>query len=399
MADIADGIDITTDLNGQSADAVPYHGNDVPTNAQPSRQESVPEPKGDEKEPSLRDLLSDAFKSQTKQPDVPQADGIPKQPEGTSEAAAPELVKVGDRWHNKDGTFASQAQIDAFNAAAKPQDQGVAPPKWASQLTPLELEQFAALPAETKAFLERTMDGVNQSAERFNEYGTIEQLIGPRREAWAQNGMPPAVAIQQLLALSDFAGQDPSQFVMWFAEQHKLDLDALLDARDAASADGAVPSYVTGLQQEIQQLRNTIDGFTNVNVQQRQQANMATVQAFMDEKDAAGKPLRPYFSEVIDGVTQHVQVIRQQQPFLPERDVLQAAYDFATYSNPTIRAKVQADQQQALKDAAAAEAAKARQAGVSINGGPAGDASQMPNNANRTLREELIHAYNQSTLQ
>jgi hypothetical protein len=56
-------------------------------------------------------------------------------------------------------------------------------------------------------------------------------------------------------------------------------------------------------------------------------------------------------------------------------------------------------QQSALKaaqDAAAKEAARARQVGVSINGGPAADTGRVPNNANRSVRDELVHAFNQS---
>jgi hypothetical protein len=241
------------------------------------------------------------------------------------------------------------------------------------------------------------MEGVMQRSAQLNEYGTIEQVIGPRREAWAQNGMPPAVAIQQLFALSDFAGRDPAEFVMWFSDQHRLDLDALLDARDAAQqgAPQSDPAFI-GLQQEIAQLRNTINGFTTNTSMQQQTANIRLVQQFTDEKDAQGNLVHPYFGQVADAVAQHVTFIRQQQPHLPERDVLQAAYEFAVYNNPELRGRMQQEQAEALKNSAAAEAARARNAAVSINGGPAADATSIPNNANRTLRDELVHAFNQS---
>jgi hypothetical protein len=123
---------------------------------------------------------------------------------------------------------------------------------------------------------------------------------------------------------------------------------------------------------------------------------MQSVQAFMQEKDQSGNALYPYFEALADDIANHVTMIRQQQPLLPERDVLKAAYDFAAFNNLTIRNEMQQKQAKAFQEAQAAEAARARKVGVSINGGPAGDAGKQPNNANRTLRETLLDAYNQS---
>jgi hypothetical protein len=400
MADIPADLDITVDLNGQSADVQPYHGDAVPMNQQPAPAVTPEKVADDKPAPSLRDTLTDAFKGET----APKVGEAPKPAEtpGQSENK-PELVKVGERFHRKDGSFASKEEIDAFNApVAEGGQQPPAPvPAWASNLTELERTQLASLPAETRQFVERTMEGVNQRSAQLQEYDMLEQVIGPRREPWSQNGMTPLVAINELFALSDFAGRDPGEFVMWFANQHRLDLDALLDARDAAQAanGGEIPPYVSGLQQQIAQLQNTIGGLTNTTVQQTTAQNMRHVQTFIEEKDASGNLAHPYFNDVATQVAQHVQLIRQQQPYLPERDILKAAYDFATFNNPEIRGKMQADTLKAQQDAAAAEAARARAAGVSINGGPAGDSSQAPNNANRTLREELQHAYSQNTLQ
>jgi hypothetical protein len=398
MADIPADLDITVDLNGQSADVQPYHGDAVPMNQQPAPT-VTPEKADDKPAPSLRDTLTDAFKGETA-PKVEQpAEAAPAAPQATGDR--PDLVKVGERFHRKDGSFASKEEIDAFNApVAEGGQQPPVVPAWASNLTELERTQLASLPAETRQFVERTMEGVNQRSAQLQEYDMIEQVIGPRREPWSQNGMTPLVAINELLALSDFAGRDPGEFVMWFANQHQLDLDAMLDARDEALQNGEqMPAYVTGLQQQIAQLQNTIGGLTSTTVQQTTAQNMRHVQQFIEEKDASGNLAHPYFNDVATQVAQHVQLIRQQQPYLPERDILKAAYDFATFNNVEIRAKLQADTLKAQQDAAAAEAARARAAGVSINGGPAGDSSQAPNNANRTLREELQHAYSQNTLQ
>lgn len=394
MPDIADSIDITTDLNGQSPDAVPYHGGDVPINQQPVKRGEVPAEGADKPEPSLRDMLSDAFKGQEPPKTDKPAEAAPDTAKEAVEAPAGDLVKVGERWHRKDGSFASKEEIAAHEAGQAPQGEPAPLPPWANQFTALEREQFAKLPAETRSFIERTMEGVNQQRAQYEEYGLLEQIIGPRRDAWAQQGMNPLAAVNNLFALSDFAGKNPGEFVMWFADQHRLDLDALLDARDAANAGGGDPA-LAGLQQEIAQLRNTINGFNSQSQAQVQARSFQVVQDFANEKGADGQPLYPYFNELSDAISTHVAAIRQQQPLMAERDVLKAAYDFAAYNNTAIREKMQQAQVTAQQQAAAAEAARARQAGVQINGGPAGDTSQIPNNANRTLKDELRHAWQQ----
>lgn len=396
--DALDGLDLTSDLNGQG-DAQPYHGDAVPMNRQPApspqQAPEVPQVDGEAITPpaSLRDTLTNAFKGvQAPEAVQPAENAVPGQ-------QGPELVKVGERFHRKDGSFASADEIAAFNAVAEGKPAPPVLPQWAQGLTEVERQQLASLPAETRQFVERTMEGVNQRAGQLQEYGLIEQVIGPRRQAWASEGSTPAVVLNQLFALSDFAGKDPKNFVLWFADQHRINLDEALDERDAQQLANPSDPALQGLQQEIAELRNAIGGFSNVSAEQTHAKNVQAVQHFVNEKDAQGNLLHPYFNDVADGIAQHVQLIRQQQPYLPERDILQAAYDFAAYNTPQVRERMQ---QQALKEAqdrAAAEAQRARQAGVSINGGPAGDSSHAPNNANRNLREELQHAWRQSTLQ
>jgi hypothetical protein len=189
-------------------------------------------------ETSLRDQLSSAFKGPEEQKPAEQAPA----------ATVPALTKDSEgRYRQADGTFASNEQVTAFEAAKAAPAQNTTQeqaPTFISRMTPLEREQYNALPAETQEFVGRTMEAVDSQATRFGEYGIIEQsLIGPRRDAWASNGMTPAVALNQLFALSDFATQNPKDFVLWFADQQKIDLDAALDERDAACCKTWTPKY------------------------------------------------------------------------------------------------------------------------------------------------------------
>ena len=405
MADFNDGaVDLTTDLNGQSGDAVPYHGDAVTQNQTPQMVPEAPAPT--ERPQSIREQLTDAFRKQTEAPGVPPTPVPGDSPthQTAPTAPAPDLVKVGDVFRHKDGKFASAEEVAAFNArpsgqTAPPsldpaQQQSAPPPPFIQHLTPLEQQQFTSLPAELRQFVERTMEDVSNRAARYGEYDMMEQhVVGPRRQAWAREGMSPTVAMTQLLNLSDFAGNDPGQFALWFADQHNLDLDALLDERDAQQ--GPVDPRMNGLQQEIAQLRNTIQGFVGGTAEREQGANLKVVQDFAVEKDAKGDLVYPYFAEVANDIRNYLPVIRQQQPHLQGYDSLKAAYDAAVWANPSTRGRMQQAQMEALKANAGAEAARARQAGTSINGAPNGDASASPNNPNRSVRDEIVHALQQ----
>lgn len=391
---ITDDIDITSDLtdggDGYLADTLPQGAN----NSEPQAPEGTQSVHGDvqqrnaadnsqqKAEPSLRDQLSSAFK------------GADEKPTNQQDAAtvAPTLTKDGEgKYRHIDGTYASAEQVAAFEAAQKQpvqQDQAQQPQSPVQGLTPAEQQQFQSLPAELRQFVERTMEDMNTRAARYGEYDLIEQVIGPRRQAFVAEGTTPAVAVQQLFAMSDFAGQNPGDFVLWFAQQRGLDLDALLDARDAQQQN--VSPEVRALQGQVQQLSGTIQQFQQQGQQVAQQANIQQVEAFALERDATGALKRPYLNDVLDGFTAQITAVQRMQPNLSNAEVLERAYQNACWSDVNIRAKMQNAQnvQQQQERAAAA-----KRAGSSVTGAPAGGSNTTPNNANRTLREEIAEQF------
>lgn len=404
MPDPLEGLDLTQDLGGNGQDPFggqPYHGDAVNPNQVPNKPIEVDDTTKPEPEKSLRDTLSDAFKGkQTPQLDTgdrPQGEQPPLSPEGEAPAVAqPDLIKVGERWHHRDGRFASQADIDAFNNAQAGTPASPALPPYTQFLSDVEKQQYGQLTPEMRSFLDRTVDQVAQQAARYQEYGQLEQLIGPRRQLWAQEGMNSFAALNSLLQLSDFAGRDPSQFVLWFAEQHRLDLDAILDERDAAQAGSGMDPTLAPLVEEVRQLRDTVSNFTTQASDKDVNANMQVIQQFMAEANQDGSLKYPHFQDVAGSIGQYVANIKANQPFLSPYETLKAAYDFACFNDPTVRGKIQAGEASAIAAKKAQEADKARLAGSSINGGPAGGDGGNSTNPARSLREELMYQYNQS---
>jgi hypothetical protein len=335
----------------------------------------------------LRDQLSNAFKGE--------------EPAGATDkpVEAPALTKDGEgKYRQADGTFASAEHIAAFEAAQKAPEAKTTnadeAPTYVRSMTPVEQQQFQALPAELRQYVGRTMEALEGQSARFTEYGLLEnQLIGPRREAWAQNGLTPAVALNQLFSLSDFATRAPKDFVLWFAEQHKIDLDAALDERDQLnSAD----PQVRALQGQVQQLQQLVNQSQNGHVQQQHDVQVQEVNTFVQEKDGAGALKRPYLTDVMSTWPAQIQAIRLANPSMPNGEVLQKAYDAACWADPNVRAKMQdAVRQQAIRDAQARTQA-AKSAGSSVNGSPSGQSpSVAANNNNLGIRETLQAAFNE----
>lgn len=343
--------DFTSDLANLPEDVISANTGNLETNRGSDTPAPVNAPNEEIAKPvSLRDQISSALKGEDTPP-VARIDGGPVR--------------------NPDGTFAPKPaqDLNAANPSAAIAPSAVPYPQG---LHGLDAATFATLPAETQQSVARTMESLNQQAMRYQAYSHIEQVIAPRRQAWALNGMTEGQVINQLFALSDFAERTPEEFVRYFAEQRGLDLEDL--------AFGPVPQdpTIAAQNQRIQQLEAQIGGFT---AQQQQSAHAAIVNEivqFADEKGADGKTLlRPYFAELGNDVLPFIQVAMQQNPNRPRQVILNEAYERASWANPSVRAKMQA----ALDATRAAErirtgttaASRAASAGVSVAAGVPGE--------------------------
>lgn len=365
--------DFVSDLNDGTAvdDTVSAHTGSVDPNRVDAPKEPVQKtdtqaaPKA--KAPSLRDQISTALKGEDVTPPAAQQDGGPAR--------------------NPDGTFAPKPQ-DAAAAVDPAQAAPVLGPQTTPPgLTPQEAEVFAKLPAELQTSVARTMESLNEKATRFAGYEQMEQLIAPRRQAWALNGMTDAQAVNQLLALSDFAAQRPMEFIQYFAQQRGLDLE------DVVFGAEPVDPTVQALQQQVQTLQQQLGGMTTQQQQAAHQNTVNEIVSFASETGPDGKPLRPYFEELGDGVLPFIQAVMTQNPNWSRQQILQEAYDRACWGTPAVRAKLQEATNAAAEAARIQEqqanAKRARSAGASIPSGVPATAPSAAASGSRSLRDEI----------
>lgn len=403
-----DDIDITADLTGGAGDAgladipgqmapppgtVPAHGEGaVQENQRPTTQPVQQAQDPADNSLSIREQLTKLYMPGDEKP----GEGAQAAPA----AAAPVVALTQDaegKWRQPDGTFASTEQVTAFQAAQTAPAADAAPPAQNSALyaglTPAEQQMFQSLPAELRTLYERRTEDLNTRATRYGEYDQIERdLIGPRREMLAQHGNNPYGAINGLLQLSDFAARDPGAYVLWFSQQHNLDLDALLDAHEAQNQN--IDPTVRQLQGQVQQLTQHLTTQQQAAQQQAHQENVNYVAQFCEAKDANGQLLRPYIADIANDWHGQIAAVRAANPQMDRGEVLQKAYDNAVWANPAARAKMQeaitAQQAQAQQQ----QVQNARAAGSSVSGAPAGSQSAKPSDSNLSLRDELQEHFN-----
>ena len=376
---MADDFDIVSDLNDGTADfSTPANNGDVPAHGADATHVNNPNPApktgdngakliddGDkpdaDKPKSLRDQISSAIKAETDTPDAASQDG---------------------RVRNPDGTFAPKAAELPADPNAAPAAAPVAPPQG------IDPAVFASLPAETQVTLARTMDEIAQSQQRFGTLANVEQLIAPRRDAWALNGMAPEQALGQLFALSDFATTKPQEFIQYFAEQNGIDLEELVLGLDPVDpVEKANNDRIAALERQLNE---------NARMQQQAQHNARVdeVIAFASETGPDGKTLvRPYFGELGDAFATHVGLVKSENPKWTSAQILQQAYENACWAVPGVRSKMQ-DATRAASDAerlraSTDRASKAQTASASVEPGAPSQAPKAPNDPSLSLRDSI----------
>ncbi len=290
-----------------------------------------------------------------------------RDPEAKAEAApeteaAPAEPETPDQPETKASETAEEPSIDP-------------PESWSADVK----AKWAALPRDLQDFI-RKREGevhraITQAGERIKSFQAVEQVLAPRRQALAAQFGSEANAVNQLFAISDFAGRDPAGFVQWFAGQHGVDLTALSNAPAGEPSPQRDDPRVNALLQEVTGLKGHLLG-------QERERTAAAITSFAESKDEKGAPRYPHFEEVREEMSRLIAGRIVGEPDEPFHTTLEKAYAKAIRTNDAVWAKVQA-QREAEREAkrkaeavkAAADAKRAASANVrttaSVSGSPA----------------------------
>lgn len=367
MADVTNDVDFVSDLADGTADfaaATPHGAQPAHINAPKEVKDAAPE----QAAPSLRDQISNALKSEADTPPAAQQDGGPVR--------------------GPDGKFispAAQAAAEPGGAEAVASSPVAVPPG-------IDPQVFQSLPAETQSQIVRTMEDLNTRAVRVQQYEQLDSIIAPRQQAWAMSGYTPVQAINQLVALGEFATADPQKFIKYFAEQSNIDLEDVLFGTDTDTPEDPTAA---ALRREIEELRGTVNGFTTQQQQTAHQNTVDTVIAMASEKDAQGNLVRPYFETLGNEILPYIQLEMQQNPNRSQNDIINAAYDRACWATPTVRTKMQEATAMQTEAERIRRAGQARNAGASMSPGTPTAPPPSPSDGSMSLRDTIRAAASQ----
>lgn len=307
----------------------------------------------------------------------------------------PDAVETtqADRDRDERGRFAARAGEDT----PAPEIAGTPEPKDASKDTILAAPEGWPADATTKwdKLSRPVQDAIRAdlAAGKFSLGGASGDANNDpiRQAAHAYEADAKAVGVdladytRNTLGWARSLASDPEGTLRQLAGALGVDLSRLTSTNAAPSAAPSItaPPEVAALQREL-------EGFKTQMRQQQERSVQAEIDAWAGEKDAQGNPMRPHFSALEEAAFAHrIALVRQQNPGLAAREVLQRAYDAEVYAqertrNLMLESVRTAEAQKRADEAKRATAEAARRRSVSVTG------SHSPMNATDDAGDETV---------
>lgn len=294
----------------------------------------------------------------------------PESPESEPEAPEKPLEAKPERARDETGKFVEQPKETkpevkteakpvekAVETASEPEPQAAietsqsqrdlnrAPSTW----KPTARVEWEKLPAPVRAEIHRReQDFLNGQREILPDaqFGkSMRQVIDPYRLLIEAEGATPERAVADIMRTAAILRMGtPQQKYAAFAQaaqQYGVDLRAF----NQTSESGQPQIPQTFQDPRVDQLLAHLTNQETQRQHQEQSTLESIVTDWMNEADAQGQPLRPYLGDVMTEMQALVPQIRQAKPALAQAQVLQEAYERATWGNPEVRALLQTKQQ------------------------------------------------------
>lgn len=306
--------------------------------------------------------------------------------------------------------------------------------------TPAQRELFKKQSPEVQEFIlgrHRAFEGdytrkTMALANFRKDYEPVEQIFAPHRDVMRQKGLTPRSLIEawtnvetklargegvdvikgliqgygidrnQLASALGIttrqAAQDPAQHHQGNGEQLPYTIDKNGEPIALPPAVMERLAKLDSIEQRLDQHEQFNQAIVNEGRSTRERRVMNTIESFKSATDENGNLKHPHFEDVEGRMATFAKGMLESGETLPPLDEL---YEMAVYANPSTRQSIRAAEMQAAEakrsEEAKAKAAAARKAGSSVTGYPsAGQAPGTTNNANRSLRDELMAAANEA---
>lgn len=268
-------------------------------------------------------------------------------PERIGKDKQPAVIKPVDSRETPAQNPSGNAENGPSTEAGSTRDLTRAPSTWKPQAR----EAWNQLPEGVRAEIHRRetdfLSGQHQLLPDAQFGRSMRAVVDPYKMLIEAEGATPERAVGDIMktaAILRIGTPDQKlNALLGAAQQFGVDLRSHFQAPNQGQPSGQPQTFQDPrVDQLLAHLRNQ-----DVQRQQAEQSQLEqTVTAWMGETDAQGNPLRPYLNDVMAEMQGLVPQIRQAKPALSQQQVLQEAYERATWGNPDVRTVLQSQQQQ-----------------------------------------------------
>lgn len=341
----------------------------------------------DDSPKSTRDVIKQAIADQrAAQDDSEEADLSSKTSEHQSDN--------GVRNRDARGRFTKKSQTESEgqepqSGEAEEQTAPISPPvSWPADAK----KWFVQLPREQQEFVARREQELAQFGHQARQkYAGLEKVLEPYRDTWARNGIDPEKKINQLLSWDSHIERGREAAIVELAQSRGISPQQL--ASYMLRQQGAQPQAMQGGAHQPQEFRDPRMDILLQQMQQQKEGEAGSeAEAWLNELDDNGQPLRPYVTELSGELESLVSYLRSQNPTAPHRQILDRAYSMALAGRPDLQEHLEAERKAAEEAKRIAEQRervdRARKAGAAVSGAANGNVARpVP-----TDRRELIRA-------
>lgn len=209
-------------------------------------------------------------------------------------------------------------------------------------------------------------------------------------------GADPASYVRNTLSWSRYVAANPEQGLRKLGEQ--LGVSHIFAAQSADQGQGTgvtVDPNLSRLERDFSAFRREVEQREHGRIMS---AAEAEVNAWANEKAPDGSAARPHYAALNQpAFAARISLIKQLEPSLSNREVLQRAYDEEVYAQPATRKLILDAERQALESRVAAERARARDVSVRPSRSALAETPEKdsgPETAEQTVRRVMAEARN-----
>lgn len=239
----------------------------------------------------------------------------------------------------------------------QPETPAIEPPlSWSKEAK----AKWSEIPPEAQEIIaNRERDAhtaITKLGQEVKAYEPLKDTLNHYSEVFKANNLEPAQGVARLLEVQSMLDKDPVAGVREIAKAYSVDLAefAFEDLQENAPE-------ITSLQNEISELKQRLEARDRADQEQAQQQYQSQVNQ-MNELVAQFSADKPHFDRLSPVIDINIKAIREREPGLQAREVLEKAYNAALYQDDELREEMQKKHIAEAEKAALEKARKAAEA-------------------------------------